>query len=237
MQSGLFCWKATRNSVNTESITLSSGARGLKALIDRAVGLDATANVRLRQLEKDTVDVFVTTPFGVTASRRVGGTVSRDGAVVTASAVQDAMEIVVDFSVGPAMTLDLGPARDPAWIGALPPAQGFKVLDTIPVPVVRELADKGQDLARQFSGPLGPPASLLDQTVVTVHANEDTEAAGTSAEITMRLIFACVNLGFIPGFAAPDNVPRHLRVSSLGRWLRVDAPFGTVYQSSSLLAF
>lgn len=215
-----------------ESISLATGAAGIKALLARAVGLDATASARLRQLDAETVEVFVTTPFGVIASRRCGGEVSRDGAVVNAQAFLDALELVVDLSDGPAMTLDLGPARDPSWMGALPPAQGFQLLDTLPVPVVRELADKGQDLARQFSGPLGPPASLLDQTVVTVESE-----AGKTAEIPMRLIFACTNLGLIPGFAAPLDVPRHLRVSTAGRWLRVDAPFGTVYKSASLLAF
>ena len=60
--------------------------------------------------------------------------------------------------------------------------------------------------------------------------------AGT-AEIPMRMIFTCTSLGLIPGFAAPIEVPRHLRVSSAGRWVRIDAPFGTVYRSTSLSLF
>ena len=53
----------------------------------------------------------------------------------------------------------------------------------------------------------------------------------------MRMIFACTALGLIPGFAAPIDVPRHLRVSTVGRWVRVDAPFGSVYRSTSLSLF
>ncbi|MFS0320816.1 hypothetical protein ACL1BM_09235 [Corynebacterium striatum] len=211
-----------------ESLELRGGGPGLRALIARAVGLDVAALVRLRQLDENTVDVFVTTPFEVVASRRVEGTVSRDGAVVSASALHEAL-LLGDAEPG---TLELGPARDPSWPGALPPATGFVLLDTLPVEVVRELSDKGQQLARQFSGPLGPPASLLNQTVVTVNGPENQEVG-----IPMRMIFACTNLGLIPGFAAPMDIPRHLRVSGLGRWVRVDAPFGSVYRSTRLSLF
>ncbi|MDK8808299.1 hypothetical protein [Corynebacterium striatum] len=211
-----------------ESLELRGGGPGLRALIARAVGLDVAALVRLRQLDENTVDVFVTTPFEVVASRRVEGTVSRDGAVVSANALHEAL-LLGDAEPG---TLELGPARDPSWPGALPPATGFVLLDTPPVEVVRELSDKGQQLARQFSGPLGPPASLLNQTVVTVTGPENQEVG-----IPMRMIFACTNLGLIPGFAAPMDIPRHLRVSGLGRWVRVDAPFGSVYRSTRLSLF
>lgn len=205
-----------------ESLRIVDGGPGLQSLVGRAVGLDASASARLRQIDDVSVDVFVTTPFQVVASRRVSGQASRDGAVVAATDLLDALR---------AGTSDIGPARDPNWPGALPPVAGFELVDTLPVQVVRELADKGQALARQFSGPLGPPVSLLDQTVITV------EGEGRTAEVPMRMIFACTSLGLIPGFAAPIDVPRHLRVSTVGRWVRVDAPFGSVYRSTSLSLF
>lgn len=207
-----------------ETLEVRGGGPGLRALLARAVGLDATASARLRQLDDDSVDIFVTTPFEVVASRRIQGTVSRDGAVVSAHTFQQALETE-------ATTLDLGPARDPSWPGALPPAQGFQLLDTLPVDVVRNLADEGQKLARQFSGPMGPPSSLLNQTVVTVTGPTQ------EVEIPMRMIFACTNLGLIPSFAAPLDIPRHLRVSGLSRWVRIDAPFGSVYHSTRLSLF
>lgn len=207
-----------------ETLEVRGGGPGLRALLARAVGLDATASARLRQLDDDSVDIFVTTPFEVVASRRIQGTVSRDGAVVSAHTFQQALETE-------ATTLDLGPARDPSWPGALPPAQGFQLLDTLPVDVVRNLADEGQKLARQFSGPMGPPSSLLNQTVVTVTGPKQV------VEIPMRMIFACTNLGLIPSFAAPLDIPRHLRVSGLSRWVRIDAPFGSVYHSTRLSLF
>ncbi|MHA2789633.1 hypothetical protein ACXZ66_10875 [Corynebacterium sp. S7] len=203
----------------TESLVVTAGAPGLRSLVGRAVGLDASASARFSQLNDDYVDVFVTTPFEVIASRRVQGTSSRDGAVVAASDLLEALNND---------TTEVGTARDPNWAGALPPKTGFQERETVPVTVVRELADQGRELARQFSGPLGPPKSLLDQTVITID---------NDVEIPMRMIFACTSLGLIPGFSAPMDVPRHLRVSTVGRWTRIDAPYGSVYRSTRLGLF
>ena len=78
---------------------------------------------------------------------------------------------------------------------------------------------------------MGPPKSLLNQTVLTV------ESAETHVEIPMRMIFACTSLGLIPGFAASLKIPRHLRVAAKGRWVRLDAPYGSVYHSTRLSLF
>lgn len=209
-----------------ELLDLRNGGKGLQVLVNRAVGIDGGVSVRLRQLTEYLVDVFVTTPFEVVVSRRVEGKVSRDGAVVSGYTLQQ--QLVHNNAAG---ELELGPARDPMWPGALPPADGFRLLDTLPVAVVRELADKGQALARQFAGPLGPPTSLMNQSVLTV-AGEDKQV-----DVPMRMIFACTNLGLIPGFSAPMDVPRYLRVSAQGRWVRIDAPYGTVYHSNRLSLF
>lgn len=216
-----------------ESLTLRNGGVGLHALLARATGLDASATVRLRQYDGTHVEVFVTTPFDVVVARRCEGNVGRDGAVVSAQALLDALRTTPErpLEEDGAEVLDLGPARDPSWPGALPPAQGFREIDSLPVDVVRELADKGRQLARQFSGPMGPPKSLLNQTVLTV------ESAETHVEIPMRMIFACTSLGLIPGFAASLKIPRHLRVAGKGRWVRLDAPYGSVYHSTRLSLF
>lgn len=116
-----------------------------------------------------------------------------------------------------------------AWPGALPPASGFVARDEVPVGVASRLADEGRSLARQFSGPAGPPRSLLDAVVLTA----DAESL-QPVEIPMRMIFACTSLGLIPGFDAPAGIPRHLRVATCGGWVRLDAPFGSVYRTSGL---
>ncbi|AWB82526.1 hypothetical protein C3B44_09320 [Corynebacterium yudongzhengii] len=203
----------------SESLTVTAGKPGLISLVGRATDLDAGASVRFRQLGGGVIDCFVTTPFEVIASRRIEGELSRDGAVVAADNVLNALRLE---------SRDIGAPRDPSWPGALPPAEGYQLLDTLPVTDVRQLADEGQKLARQFSGPLGPPSSLMNQTVITV------EGGGEKVEIPMRMIFTCTSLRLIPGFSAGMDIPRHLRVAAAGRWVRLDAPFGSVYYSRGL---
>ena len=200
----------------TETLTIERGGRGLISLLQRAVALQDRAMARFSTVSDAAVDVFVTTPFAVIASRRVAGSCSRNGAAVL---VSDLLADATDTTMTAA-------AMDAGWgMGALPPVAGFELLDEIPADVVQRLSDQGRALARQFSGPLGPPQSLMDQAVITV--NDDTE-------IPMRLVFTLTALGLIPGMDAPAAIPRHLRVSRNSRWVRVDAPFGSAYHSSGI---
>jgi hypothetical protein len=200
----------------TETLTIERGGRGLISLLQRAVALQDRAMARLSTVSDAAVDVFVTTPFAVIASRRVAGSCSRNGAAV----------LVSDLLADATDTTMTAVAMDAGWgMGALPPTTGFELLDEIPADVVQRLSDQGRALARQFSGPLGPPQSLMDQAVITV--NDDTE-------IPMRLVFTLTALGLIPGMDAPAAIPRHLRVSRNSRWVRVDAPFGSAYHSTGI---
>ncbi|MEJ5928637.1 hypothetical protein WG915_08400 [Corynebacterium sp. H128] len=204
----------------TETLRVSGGAGGLRTLVQRAEQLDAQALVRFQAVAAGRIDAFVTTPFQVFAARRIIGQVSRDKSVFSAQTVLTALE-----------TGELGQSMDAAWPGALPPKDNWVELDVIPVDIVHRLADQGRDLTRQFSGPLGPPKSLLDQNVLAVSGH------GHTAEVTMRAIFTCTALGLIPSIGARADVPRHLRVAKAGRWVRIDAPFGSVYESDGLNLF
>ena len=200
------------------AVRIERGARGLTALLSRALALDAQASARIQEAGEGQLDVFVTTPFDAIASRRTSGSTTHPGATVSARAMLDALK---------AGAAEVGPARDAAWPGALPPASGFIAREEVPIGVARRLADEGRNLARQFSGPAGPPRSLLDGVVLTADADSDNPV-----EIPMRMIFACTSLGLIPGFEAPAEIPRHLRVATSGSWVRLDAPFGSVYRST-----
>lgn len=197
---------------------IERGARGLTALLSRALALDAQASARIQEVGEGQLDVFVTTPFDAIASRRTSGSTTHPGATVSARDLLDALQ---------SGATEVGPARDAAWPGALPPASGFIAREEVPIGVARRLADDGRNLARQFSGPAGPPRSLLDGVVLTADADSDAPV-----EIPMRMIFACTSLGLIPGFEAPAEIPRHLRVATSGSWVRLDAPFGSVYRST-----
>ena len=199
-------------------VRIERGARGLTALLSRALALDAQASARTQEVGEGQLDVFVTTPFDAIASRRTSGSTTHPGATVSARAMLDALK---------SGAAEVGPGRDAAWPGALPPVSGFIAREEVPIGVARRLADEGRNLARQFSGPAGPPRSLLDGVVLTADADSDNPV-----EIPMRMIFACTSLGLIPGFEAPAEIPRHLRVATSGSWVRLDAPFGSVYRST-----
>jgi hypothetical protein len=103
------------------------------------------------------------------------------------------------------------------WRGALPPAEGWKQVDNLPVTVMAELADQGVAVARENSGPHGtPPASLLDQTVLTV------SGSGLDVKIPLRCLFALSGMGFL---GSDDGT---VRVTATDAWLRIDARFGAV---------
>lgn len=202
------------------------GAEGVVALLQRAHRIDNQAVCRLQAWDPTSTTVYVTTPFDVIAARRVGhdaGAMDQvEGAVIPVAQVL-ALDEITPRALG-----TLGRVA-PAWPGALPPASGFALVETIPADVVFRLAEEGRALAAQFSGPLGPPASLLNQIVV-----DASSAGGNSAQVPMRMVFAATALGLIPGLAAAVEVPRVVRVSRAGRWVRLDAAFGSVFYSAGL---
>ena len=220
--------KALNPSV-TETLTITGGASGLCALLQRATGINDMSVVRIIAIDPGegnatggmALDAFVTTPFQVLASRRVTGTVSRDGAVFSASRLLDALGGTGGDGDDPVIELS---TCDASWPGAVPRHGAWQEIDTLPATVVADLSQQGKALARQFSGPMGPPASLMDQNVLTVAGN------GCQTTIPMRVIFALTNLGLVPGNAAPVSIPRQIRVATAGNWQRVDAAFGSVYR-------
>jgi hypothetical protein len=120
---------------------------------------------------------------------------------------------------------------DSAWRGALPPDSGFTHLDDVPARVVLDLAQRGTRLAKEHSSAHGPPASLLDQEVVAVTADDDTVG------VPLRCVFALTAMGFLPQAPAydrfaPESVSADevVRVRAAPTWLRIDARFGTVYR-------
>jgi hypothetical protein len=91
-------------------------------------------------------------------------------------------------------------------------------VDRLPGSVVSGLADEGVAVARENAGPHGtPPASLLDQTVITV------SGSGLDVKVPLRCLFALSGMGFL-GSSEEDEV----RVTATDSWLRIDARFGAI---------
>ncbi|MBK1786361.1 hypothetical protein [Prauserella cavernicola] len=187
----------------------------LGAFIARAVRLDGNAVIRLRSRGPGVLEAWAATPFDVLVTRAVEGEVTPSDVSVSGS------ELLAALTVTPGERMDPGPPRDLLWRSELP-AQGgggWQQVDTLPAAVVADLADRGVELARENVGPQGtPPASLMDQTVLTV--------SGGSFEIKvpMRCLFALSGMGFVDTSVADDVV----RVTATDSWLRLDARYGAV---------
>lgn len=184
----------------------------LGTFIGRAVRLDPAALVRLRATPGGRVTAWATTPFDVLATRSVPGSLDPDD--VTAPAVA----LLTALSVDRAASVD--PGVGGLWQGLLPPDGSWTPVDTVPAAELEGLTERGLALAREHAGPLGPPASLLDQTVLTVRG-----ADGPPVRVPLRCLFALSGMGFL---GAADDDDEAVRVSATSSWLRLDARYGAV---------
>jgi len=189
----------------------------LGAFTARIVRLDQAALVRLRREDRGGdgyVTAWAPTPFDALATRSVRATLEPGDVTVPASALLTAL------AVDRAAAIDPGPAVL-APLGELPPAEGWAIVDDVPAAELDRLAERGLAMARENAGPLGPPASLLDQTVLTVNAE------GPPVKVPLRCLFALSGMGFL-GDDATTTGEEAVRVSATGSWLRLDARYGAI---------
>ena len=198
----------------------TSDRETLAAFVARAVRLDGQCVVRLRNRADGVVEAWVTTPFEVLATRAVHGEILPNDVTVSGS------ELLAALTVARGEVMDPGPPRDLMWHAELPIGGQWQVIDDVPVRIVSELTDRGVVLARDNVGPQGtPPASLMDQTVLTV------SGGGAEVEIPMRCLFALSGMGFVDSSVRGDVV----RVRATGSWLRLDARYGAVLRRRQAL--
>jgi hypothetical protein len=185
----------------------------LGAFVARAVRLDGQTVVRLRNRDADRVDAWVSTPFDVLATRTVRGNLAPAADVTVLG-----NDLLAALAVSREDRVDPGRSMDMQWRSALPPLAHWQVVESLPAKVVTDLTDRGLAVARENVGPNGnPPASLLDQTVLTVTGD------GLEVKIPMRCLFAMSGMGFLG-----SGEDEHVRITATDAWLRIDARFGAV---------
>ncbi|SFB26322.1 hypothetical protein SAMN05216266_10788 [Amycolatopsis marina] len=185
----------------------------LAAFVARAVRLDGQSAIRLRERGRGRLEAWVATPFEVLVTRSVEGEVSPADVTVSGN------ELLAALTVAGGARMDPGPARDLLWQSELPASTAWRAVDELPATVVADLTDRGVTLAREHVGPHGtPPASLMDQTVLTV-SGDDVEI-----KVPMRCLFALSGMGFVDSSVPGDVV----RVTATDSWMRLDARYGAV---------
>ena len=194
----------------------------LGAFVARAVRLEGQTVVRLQAKaasagRAESVEAWVATPFDALATRSVAGSVRPQDVTVSGS------ELLAGLAVVGGDRIDPGQARDLLWRSGLPPAHGWRHVENVPAEVLTELADRGVAVARQHPGPHGtPPASLLDQPVITV------SGGGFDVKVPLRCLFALSGMGFLGPAGTEATDDEVVRVSATDTWLRLDARYGAV---------
>lgn len=213
-------------------LTITRGHQGVIALAQRGIGLDDAAIARI--VNRNThCECYLATPFSALAMRRFYGTVQGDDITVEAVVLRDALEAELNVNTPPdgaGISIDVpaAPGGLLAWPGALPPSDGYKLVETIPGATVQELITAGRQLARQFSTVVGPPRSLLSSPVITCTAGD------TMVVIPMRVMFALNACSFVPSADAEPQT-RRMRVAKANLWNRIEAYYGTIYWHDRML--
>jgi hypothetical protein len=191
-------------------------AADLAPALRRAVALDPRCLARLR-LIGPAATALVRLPFGVLVSRTVDADERPEPLDLTARATELLTWIDDDG--------DPPDARDIEWRSGLPPATGWRRVETVPDTVLRPLVRSGalalKDAAEREGVPGAQPRAevadaLLDSVVLTA-----TDGPA-EAEVTLRTVSALTRMGFLP-----KGGSAHVDVA--GRWIRLAAEYGTVY--------
>lgn len=195
------------------SLTVTDPAEreDLAQFVGRAVRLDPDGIVRLRARAGGQVGAWASTGFDVIAARAVRGELVPSDTTVNSADLLTALAVQRDAAVDPGFPVDS------AWRSALPPVDGFVHVDDVPAIVLAELSERGVALAKEHAGPHGPPASLLDSAVLTVHGG------GHEVTVPLRCVFALSGMGFVG-----ERGDELVRVRATAGWLRLDARWGSV---------
>lgn len=185
----------------------------LTVFTERVLRLDEAAVVRLRTRSDGLIGAWAATGFDVLVGRVVAGSLASPDFTCGAQELRRGLE-----AADVAGHADPGYPMDSAWRGTLPAETGFVHLDDVPVAALTEIARQGAELAREHAGPLGPPASLLDQEVLQV------SSADGSVAVPMRCVLALVAMGFMSDDGGV------VRVRVMPGFLRIDARFGSVFR-------
>ncbi|HEX4788264.1 MAG TPA: hypothetical protein VH372_07360 [Actinospica sp.] len=159
-----------------------------------------------------------TAPFDVTVLA---------GKLLEGLSADDAQALVPDTMVG-----------GPSWAGLLPPRTGWTRLGLVSVrELAREAAQGNTDFRFRALGLDRAGLDALGEEIWSRPveaaggsdpAEQDADAASRHALLALRTAHAAQALGFLG--PDPEQSEEWAPLARIGRWLRLDAPYGTVLQ-------
>lgn len=117
----------------------------------------------------------------------------------------------------------------PSWAGLLPPRTGWTRVGLISVRELGRAAAQGNaDFRFRALGLDRAGLDALGEEIWSRPVEAAQEADSDAAQLTLRTAHAAQALGFL----GPDSEQTEelAQLARIGRWLRVDAPYGTVLQ-------
>jgi hypothetical protein len=124
-------------------------------------------------------------------------------------------------SHGAGVTLGWPQRRDVDWRAALPPADGWVRLDSVPGDVVLKLVRAGRDALRAV--PAGAAAAAVGESLLD-HESLTVSGAGRTAVLPLRVLGSLTRMGFVGDGVEP------VVVSVAAGWTRLAGAYGSAYQ-------
>lgn len=194
---------------------------GLIDHLHRVLRLDRTAPVRLRGVDarltvwSRVLDVLVA---GEWPARLAGADITVDGAELASSCAAAGGQSVAGTTAG---TVVLPKRVDSRWPGALPPGEGWRLLDEVPGHALAGIVSAGAETFRTVAANAPLPArvgtALLDHIAVTVRGGTDEVA------VPLRVPQALTRTGLLDAAAS-------YRLEVTPTWYRLAGSRGAAYR-------
>ena len=199
----------------------------LGAFLERLLALDKAAAIRLVGVGP-VAAAYGAPPLHGSASRGVTVLVVRTAALAPDSPAFDrtvvAGQLLNAISAdSDGFTLPEALLGGPSWAGLLPPRSGWRPLGEMPVRQLSEAVTQGNADFR--FGALGRDRAGLDALAEEIWTRE----------FPLGLRWRTAHAASVMGFLGPEtmNGGAVARVAAHNRWLRLDAPFGTVIERTT----
>ncbi|HSV64728.1 MAG TPA: hypothetical protein VLJ59_02315 [Mycobacteriales bacterium] len=200
----------------------------LAAFCARVLRLDPRGLVRLRGAA-DRTTAYSRLPLDVLVSRTVHSVQPGTDRTYAAHDLLAALDRALPMETG-TITVAAPAHRDTEWRGMLPLATGWRRLEVIPAAAIERTVRAGMAAFESARG--GPGATVVGEALLD-HEALRVDDGDRTVILPLRVLHAAWRMGFLGAPAKAGDPPRagdpDCGVSVAGGWVRLAAPYGSVY--------